>query len=103
MLIPINNTLAFTYIDNINNGNYAFFLVDLDVDHNIELSLTHSENGNFTLFLFNIRPIQSYVNEDNTLNDVIFGSPPSVAFSLANNPYINYTATEENIYYIEVI
>ncbi|MFW9902483.1 MAG: hypothetical protein ACFFDY_14550 [Candidatus Thorarchaeota archaeon] len=103
MVIPINNVLAFSYIDNMNNGNYIFFLIDLDVDHNIELSLTHSESGNFTLFLFNVRPVQSYINNDNTLRSVIFNTPPTVAYSLDDNPYINYTATEEKIYYIEII
>ena len=103
MVIPINNVLAFSYIDNINDGNYIFFLIDLDVDHNIELSLTHTESGNFTLFLFNVRPVQSYVNDDNTLRDVIFNTPPTVAHSLDDNPYINYTSVEEKIYYIEII
>ncbi len=103
MVIPINNALAFNYIDNLNNGNYIFFLIDLDVDHNIQLSLTHTESGNFTLFLFNVRPVQSYINDDNTLRSVIFNTPPTVAYSLDDNPYINYTATEEKIYYIEII
>ncbi len=103
MIGPINNAIAFTYIDNNNNGNYTFFLIDLDVGNNIELSVTHSENGNFTLFIFNKRPIQSYVNNDNTLNKVIFDNPATVASSLDDNPYINYTATEEKIYYIEII
>jgi hypothetical protein len=87
----------------MNNGNYIFFLIDLDVDHNIELSLTHTESGNFTLFLFSVRPVQSYINTDNTLRDVIFNTPPTVAYSLDDSPYINYTATEERIYYIEII
>ncbi len=103
MIVPINNTIAFTYIDNVNNGNYTFFLTDLDESQNIELSLTHTESGNFTLFLFNVRPVQSYINNDNTLNKVIFNTPPTVAYSLDDNPYINYTATEEKIYYIEII
>ncbi len=103
MIVPINNAIAFTYIDNNNNGNYTFFLTDLDESQNIELSLMHTESGNFTLFLFNVRPVQSYVNNDNTLNKVIFNTPPTVAYSLDDNPYINYTATEEKIYYIEII
>jgi len=103
MIVPINNAIAFTYIDNNNNGNYTFFLTNLDESHNIELNLTHTESGNFTLFLFNKRPIQSYVTNDNTLNKVIFDNPATVAYSLDDNPYINYTATEEKIYYIEII
>jgi hypothetical protein len=103
MVIPINNVLAFSYIDNVNDGNYIFFLIDLDVDHNIELSLTHTESGNFTLFLFNVRPVQSYINDDNTLRGIIFNTPPTVAYSLDDNPYINYTSLEEKIYFIEII
>ncbi len=98
---PITNILAFTYVDNVKNGNYVFFLVDLDVDENIELNVTHVGSGNFTLFLFNKRPTNSYVRNDNTLNIKIFND--SVAYNLDDNPYINYTAPVEKIYYIEII
>jgi len=98
---PITNILAFTYVDNVKNGNYIFFLVDLDVDENIELNVTHVESGNFTLFLFNKRPTNSYVRNDNTLSVKIFNA--SVAYNLDDNPYINYTALVEKIYYIEII
>ena len=81
--------------------NYVFFLVDIDIDENIELNVTHVESGNFTLFLLNKRPTQSYVKSDNTLSDKIFSA--SVAYSLDDNPYINYTAPVEKIYYIEII
>ncbi|MFX1322664.1 MAG: hypothetical protein ACFFAQ_13590 [Promethearchaeota archaeon] len=98
---PITNILAFTYVDNVKNGNYIFFLVDLDVDENIELNVTHVGSGNFTLFLFNKRPTNSYVRNDNTLIVKIFNA--SVAYNLDDNPYINYTAPVEKIYYIEII
>ncbi|MFX0007769.1 MAG: hypothetical protein ACFFA7_07285 [Promethearchaeota archaeon] len=101
MIIPINNAMAFTYIDNMKNGNYIFFLTDLDIDVNIELNVTHPGAGNFTLFLFNTRPVQSYVNDDNSLNEKIFNH--SIAYSLEDNPYLNYTAPEEKIYYVEII
>ncbi|MFX0039170.1 MAG: hypothetical protein ACFFCY_06600 [Promethearchaeota archaeon] len=103
MIIPINIVMAFTYVDNIKNGNYIFFLTDLEVDNNIEVNITHPStgSGNFTLFLFNIRPVKSYVNIDNTLDETIFNH--SVAHSLDDNPYINYTAPLEKIYYIEII
>ncbi len=98
---PITNILAFTYVDNVKNGNYVFFLVDLDVGENIELNVTHVGSGNFTLFLFNKRPTNSYVRNDNTLSDKILSV--SVAYSLDDNPYINFTAPVEKIYYIEII
>ncbi len=98
---PITNILAFTYVDNVKNGNYVFFLVDLDVDENIELNVTHVGSGNFTLFLFNKRPTNSYVRNDNTLSVKIFNA--SIAYNLDDKPYINYTATVKKIYYIEII
>jgi hypothetical protein len=100
-MFPITNAMAFTHIDNIKNGNYLFFLVDLTVDENIELEVTHVGSGNFTLFLFNKRPTKSYITSDNSLSNSIFSA--SVAYSLDDNPYINYTALVEKIYYIEVI
>ena len=103
LLIPITYSNAFTHIDNIKNGNYVFFLIDLEVNETLELSLTHEGTGNFTLFLFDVRPEQSYVNIDNSLNEIIFNNPPTVDYSLADNPYINYTATAATIYYIEII
>jgi len=103
LLIPMTNAMAFTYIDNIKDGDYTFFLINLQIDDNLELNVTHTGMGNFTLFLFNIRPEQTYVNNDGTLNLIIFNNPPTVAYSLDDNPYIYYTATEPKIYYIEVI
>ncbi len=101
MIIPINNAVAFSYIDNMKNGNYIFFLTDLEIDVNIELNVTHTGSGNFTLFLFNTRPLHSYINDDNSLNDNIFGD--SIANSLEDNPYLNYTSLEERVYYVEII
>ena len=103
LLLPITNAMAFTYIDNIKDGNYTFFLIDLQIDDNLEIHVTHTGTGNFTLFLFNTRPEQTYVNIDGTLNQIIFNNPPTVDYSLVDNPYINYTATEPRIYYVEVI
>ena len=103
LLLPMNNAMAFTYIDNIKDGNYAFFLIDMSIDDNLEIHVTHTGTGNFTLFLFNSRPEQTYVNIDGTLNLIIFNNPPTVNYSLDDNPYINYTAIEPKIYYIEVI
>ena len=103
LLIPLTYSTAFTYIDNIKNGNYVFFLVDLEINDNLELNLDHDGSGNFTLFLLNIRPEQSYVNTDNTPNEILFNNPPTVAYSLEDNPYINYSATVTNIYYVEII
>ena len=103
MLFPISNAIAFTYLDNIKDGNYVFFLVDLDAGENLELHITHDLSGNFTLFIFNSRPLESYVNDDKTLNENIFINPTTLNYSLVNYPYINFTAPEPKIYYIEII
>lgn len=99
----MTNTLAFTHIDNLKNGNYIFFLTELQVNETLEITLNHEGSGNFTLFLFNRRPVDSKVNDDNTLKEDIFYSPPTVAYSLNDVPYINYIAPVETVYYIEII
>jgi len=82
-LIPIASILGFEHIDNINDGISVFFLLDLEEGENLEINVTHTGDGNFTLFLFDSRPTESYVNDDK----------------------INYThtASESKIYYIELI
>ena len=103
LLVPIIDVRAFTYIDYIKDGNYVFFLVDIEVGNNVEFNVTHEGSGNFTLFLFNQRPTKSNVKGDKSLNADIFNNPPAIAFNLDDNPYINFTALESQIYYIEII
>ena len=102
-LFPISNISAFTHVDYIKDGNYLFFLFDLEEGNSTEINLIHEESGNFTLFLFNKRPLESYIKNDKTLNQKIFSNPALVNYSIDNNPYINYTAPETNVYYIEII
>jgi len=101
LVVPIINVKAFTYTDYINNGNYAFFLFDLGAGNGTEISVTHNDNGNFTLFLFDRRPIEAYVLGDKTLDNRIFSNV--INYSLTDSPYINFTAAQTKIYYIEVI
>jgi len=103
LIIPITHVKAFEYTDYIKDGNYAFFLFDLQVGNNTQISLNHEESGNFTLFLFNRRPSQSYVKGDKSLDNDIFNKSSLVGFSVDDNPYINYTAPTTKIYYIEII
>ncbi|MFW9876648.1 MAG: hypothetical protein ACFFG0_26435, partial [Candidatus Thorarchaeota archaeon] len=103
LLIPITNVKAFVYTDYIKDGNYAFFLFDLQEGNNTQISLNHEDSGNFTIFLFNKRPTKSYVNGDKSLDNTIFSKTSLVDYSLSNNPYINYTAPEAKIYYVEII
>ena len=100
-LIPIVSILGFEHIDNINDGISVFFLVDLEDGENIEINITHTEDGNFTLFLFGSRPTDSYVNDDKTLNPIIFQI--ALNYSIDDSPYINYTVSQSKIYYIELI
>lgn len=101
LLFPVTQILAFNHIDNINDGISVFFLLDLKAGENIEVNITHNENGNFTLFLFDNRPKESFVNLDKTLRDEIFNE--AINYSLSDNPYINYTVSETKIYYIQLI
>ena len=101
LVVPIIDVKAFTHIDYINNGNYAFFLFDLGTGNSTEISVTHNDYGNFTLFLFDKRPIEAYVLGDKTLDNRIFGNV--INYSLIDSPYINFTAAQTKIYYIEVI
>jgi len=103
LLIPITNVKAFIYADYIKDGNYAFFLFDLQEGNSTQISLNHEDDGNFTLFLFDKRPSQSYVKGDKSLDNDIFSKASLVDFSVDDNPYINYTSPTTKIYYIEII
>ena len=59
--VPIINVSAFTYVDYIKDGNYVFFLVDIEDGNSVEFNVTHEGSGNFTLFLFNQRPTESHI------------------------------------------
>ncbi|MHA1488649.1 MAG: Loki-CTERM sorting domain-containing protein [Promethearchaeota archaeon] len=101
LLFPITNALAFVHIDKLNNAASVFFLVDLDVGDNIEITIVPNENGNFAVFLFNERPTETNVNGDKTLNKKIYDN--TVAYSLSSIPTINYKASKKEIYYVQVI
>lgn len=100
-LIPIQFSLAHQHVDNVNEGISTFFLTSLEAGENLEVNVTHTGSGNFTLFLFDQRPIYSYVRVDKTLDEDIFTL--AINYSLVDDPYINYTVSEAKIYYIQVI
>ncbi|MHA2287213.1 MAG: Loki-CTERM sorting domain-containing protein [Promethearchaeota archaeon] len=100
-LIPSVSVFGFEHIDNINDGISVYFLVSLEVDDNIIINVTHTDDGNFTLFLYDLRPTESFLNLDNSLNPDIFDI--AITYSIEDSPYINYTVTESKIYYIELI
>jgi hypothetical protein len=101
VIFPVKIGYAYQHVDNINEGISTFFLTSLEAGENIEVNITHTGSGNFTLFLFDQRPIYSYVKVDKTLDHDIFNL--AINFSLADNPYINYTVSEPKIYYIQVV
>ena len=100
-LIPTVSVFGFEHIDNINDGISVYFLVHLDSGENIEINVTHNDNGNFALFLYDKRPTESFINIDKSLNPSIFDV--AINYSLEDNPYINYTVSDSKIYYIELI
>ncbi|MFX1357203.1 MAG: hypothetical protein ACFFA8_07935 [Promethearchaeota archaeon] len=100
-LIPVSNALAFEHIDNIDDGISVFFLVNLEADEVIEVNVTHANDGNFTLFLFDRRPNKDYISFDKTLDEEIFDI--AINYSLAENPYIMHNATQSKIYYFQLI
>jgi len=100
VFIP-TKTHAFDHIDDINNGISVFFLVGLNASETIEINVTHTGSGNFELFLFNARPVDSYINIDNTLNPEIYNQ--AINYSVDDNPYINFTVTLHQIYYVQLV
>ncbi len=96
---------AFEFRDKINYGASIFFLVSLNKSDLLEIALIPfgAENftGNFTLFLFNERPEENHVNQDFTLDPEIFDK--AIYYDLGEKPYLNFTADEELIYYIQIV
>ncbi len=101
ILIPPVNVSGFEHIDNINDGISVYFLAHLNNSQTIEVNVTRTEDGNFALFLFDKRPSESFIDLDKSLNSRIFDV--AINYSLDDNPYINYTAIESKIYYIQLI
>ena len=101
ILIPPANVSGFEHIDNINDGISVYFLAHLNTNQTIEINVNHTGDGDFALFLFDKRPTESFINLDKSLNSRIFDV--AINYSLDDNPYINYTALESKIYYIQLI
>ncbi len=100
-LIPLPNAVGFDHIDNINDGISVYFLTHLDSSDYIEVNVTHMNLGNFTLFLFDSRPTESFVRPDKTLDSRIYDN--AINFSIDDNPYLFHNISEPGIYYIQLI
>ncbi|MHA2430229.1 MAG: hypothetical protein ACXACC_04250 [Promethearchaeota archaeon] len=101
LFIWVPSVQGYEYSDNINEGISVYYLTALDVGESIEVNVTHLGDGNFTIFLFDERPLESYVNFDKTLNKEIFNI--AINYSLDENPYLFYNASESKIYYFQLI
>ena len=102
--ILITITLISSCVTEENYKYWSFFfdgVPDPTINENIVINVTHIGDGNFNLFLYDKRPTESFINIDNSLNPDIFDV--AINYSLEDNPYINYTASESKIYYIELI
>ncbi|TFG14231.1 MAG: hypothetical protein EU535_03835 [Promethearchaeota archaeon] len=104
VLFPISYALAdtnFVFEDRMNDGGTLFFLVELEEDDEIEVELEAYEEGYFHLYLFDERPTESHVNYDNTIDSDI--NKDKVAHDSGKHPDINYTAEDDQIYYLQII
>jgi hypothetical protein len=100
-LVQIPFSRGFEHVDSINEGISVYFLTSMNQNSTLEISVTHLNSGTFALFLFDTRPSKDYVNLDKTLNPEIYSV--CINYSLANNPYINYSILETKIYYIQLL
>ena len=103
--IPINNIYGapepYYFQDKITDTTSNFFLVALDVNDTIQLNITQEGNGEFYLFMFDIRPNSTYVNVDKTFNSDIFTIAKN--YSSGINPSLFYNATSNQIHYIQIV
>jgi len=104
LLFPVTYSLAetkFVFEDQMNDGNSLFFLVELEEDDELEVDLRAREDGYFHLYLFDERPTETHVNMDNTIDSDI--NKDKVAHDAGTKPHINYTAEDDQIYYLQII
>ena len=101
MTFSVSINYDYEFYDKANPGVPFFFLVALDKGEDIQLKVEREEWGNFSLFLFDKRPEKSYITLDRELEDEIFDDV--AAYDTYKEPYINFTADKEQVYYIELV
>lgn len=105
IIFPISKVVArdadYEFKDRIDEGRSLFFLVELEEDEEIEIEIEPYGNGYYHLFLFDERPEKTHVNIDKTLDNDI--NDNKVAHDKGKSPDINYTAEDDQIYYVQVI
>jgi hypothetical protein len=75
----------------LETGNTAFFLCAVNTSQTLEINLTHSGSGNFTMYLLFNRPIDT-----NMVGNVILEQDAS------NEPSISHTVSTTKIYYVQI-
>ncbi len=108
-LVSIHSILGapdyvFTEPQEIDKGAPIFYLFSMNKSESIQIQIISQNSGNYSLFLFDTRPIQTYVNPDGSLNPIIFNI--STAKNITVNPFLKYTTpstSDVKLYYIEVI
>jgi hypothetical protein len=104
LVFPItfaNAVMEFIHEDKMNNGGSLFFLVELEEDDELEVELEAYHDGYFHLYLFDERPTETHVNYDNTIDTDI--NKNKITHDSGKNPDINYTAEDDQIYYLQII
>ncbi|MFO7794769.1 MAG: hypothetical protein ACQERB_14310 [Promethearchaeati archaeon] len=105
-LLPIikvkgNSDYIFNKPEKIEVSSPIFFLFPLDVNESVQIQISREKIGNISLFIFDTRPINSYIYPNLTLNPDIFVE--AIDQNISQNPFINYTASQNKIFYIEIL
>ena len=105
-LLPIinvkgNSGYIYNKPEKIEVSSPIFFLFPLDVNESVQIQISREKIGNISLFLFDTRPINSYIYPNLTLNQDIYDI--KIALNISQNPFINYTASQNKIFYVEIL
>ncbi|MBD3193857.1 MAG: hypothetical protein GF317_02300 [Candidatus Lokiarchaeota archaeon] len=101
LIIP--RVYGFNDILDMQEGIPKFYLVALNKSESIGIHTTRQGYGNFCLFWFNQRPMESFINPDKSIDNKIFTQPTLVQYNLSINPSIVYTANETKIFYLQIV
>jgi hypothetical protein len=104
LFIPFGHVKAFEDAVEIEENSPVFYLFSLEKDaplNNIKIDFSREKKGNISVFLFDRRPMSSYINTNQTLDDAIYLD--SINYTESETPSLNITASEAKIYYLEIL
>lgn len=78
-----------------------FYLFSLNATENFQIEISRNKLGNISLFLFDKRPINTYIHINQTLDNSIYEN--AVKYETSQNLSLNYSAKETRIHYIEIM